>query len=54
MRKVLRAMLCGFFCAAAVACASSEPVSPELIYTVGGCVEEAAAARAAPYMWNTG
>ena len=47
MRTVLRAMLCGLFCAVAVACASSEPESPALIYTVGGCVEEADAVRAA-------
>ena len=47
MRTVLRAMLCGLFCAVAVACASSEPASPALIYTVGGCVEEADAVRAA-------
>ena len=47
MRTVLRAMQCGFFCAAAVACASSEPASPALIYAVGGCVEEADTARAA-------
>ena len=47
MRTLLGSMLWGLLCAGAVACASSEPVGPELIYTVGGCVEEAAAARAA-------
>lgn len=47
MRTLLRPMLWGLLCAVAVACASSEPAGPELIYTVGGCAEATTAARAA-------